>query len=380
MAFLTMIFGHITLHLQGMNVENFIKYLVKNKIYIKEVKRQNYNSFYIKTNCFYYKKLLEQANKLCYNISVVKTTGLYGIFAFFKKRIALAIILIIGIVFTAIASLFVWQIEINGTQNVSSEQIAKVLSDNNICSGVAKTNINVTNIEQLLYDNFEHISLASATIYGNSLIINVKEKLFVPEMQKTFEPLLATNSGVIQSINLISGTLNCKVGDTVKKGDVLVYPHIFDANNNIRPIIALAEIVANVDVVGSVEYNTNQTIYTRTGKRVVNKKYSLWGINYKEDKNKVPFANYEIDTQEYYAFDNNILPILITKTIYYQTTGEDIVVPFDQVKQQQIDLSKTLAYNNLPSQTEVLKEQTIISNDQNIYYIVTYLTTLQSIV
>ena len=109
MSLLDFIFGTIGLCIKGMNVEKFISILAKNKIYVTNIKRINYNHFELKTNCFYYKKLLEQASKLCYNISVIKTTGLYSFYCFFKKRLALFVMLVVGVSLFAINTLFIWK-------------------------------------------------------------------------------------------------------------------------------------------------------------------------------------------------------------------------------------------------------------------------------
>ena len=72
MNFLYWLMGSVTLDVYGMNLERFLMALAKNNISVSNVIRLSHNHFYIKTNCFYYKKLLEQADKLCYTISVKK--------------------------------------------------------------------------------------------------------------------------------------------------------------------------------------------------------------------------------------------------------------------------------------------------------------------
>lgn len=378
MVFINFLMGTITIDIKGMNVEKLISILLKNNIYIRDIVRITYNNFTLKTNCFYIKKMLEQTDKLCYNVNVVKTTGLYGIFTFLKSRIALTITFVLGLMFLVISNFFVWQIKIYGNQTLQSYQICKLLKDNNIRVGASKTSVDVEKIERLIYDNFDEVSLVSATIYGSSVVINIKEKLVVEEMQD-FEPLVAKQSGVIQSITLISGTLNCKVGDVVKKGDVLVYPYVVDANGEQKPIIALAQINAYVDVVGKVEFNENQVEYVRTGEYKTVRFYSIFGLEFKLSKFSNTYKNYDLVKDEYYVFNNNLLPIKILSYTYYETKGKESVVDFETVKQQQIELSKELAYKNLPKNIEVLDKQTLISQDQNIYYIVTYLKTIQSI-
>lgn len=378
MSLLDFLFGTISLCINGMNVEKFILILSKNKIYVTNIKRINYNHFELKTNCFYYKKLLEQASKLCYNISVIKTTGLYSFYCFFKKRLALFAMLVVGVSLFAINTLFMWKIEVNGNSQIATSKLTTMLNKHDIYIGCAKSKINTTQVEQLVYSNFNQVGLVSAVMYGNTLVINIQEKLYVKELE-TFEPLVATKNGVIKDVVLISGTLNCKVGDTVKKGDILVYPYVYDANNMEKPIIALAQITAYVDVEGRVEYNEYQTTYQKTGKSKTHRALNIFGLKINLTKNHNTYKNYNTKTASYYVFNNNLLPIKITKTTYYQTKPQQTFVEFEKVKQFHIDKSKQLAYESV-GKLEVLQENTVISNNENMYYIITYLKTLQSIV
>ncbi len=379
MNFLYWLMGSVTLDIYGMNLERFLMALAKNNISVSNVIRLSHNHFYIKTNCFYYKKLLEQADKLCYTISVKNITGIYAVYMFFKKRLALFITLVFGTVLTISSCFFVWQIKINGNATIEYYDISHVLKNNGVYVGKQLSKVDPELVEQLLYKNFDQISLVSATVYGTSLVINIKEKLSVPEMQTEFEPLCATQDGIIESITLISGTLNCKVGDTVKKGDVLVYPYTIDSLGEQHPIIALADVCAYVDVQGRVEYNENQINYTRTGKKTVCRYYNLFGFEISLDNNVNKYDNFERVVSQQYVSANNLLPLKIKTITYYQTIGEEVFVDFDKVKDQQIKLSKKLAYNNLPTGQKVLSEQTLVTNNQNVYYIITYLKTLQYI-
>jgi len=194
--------------------------------------------------------------------------------------------------------------------------------------------------------------------------------------------------GRIQSVSRIdvvariSGYLTksyFKEGDIVKKGDILVYPYIIDASGNQKPIIALAEINAKVSFEGRVEFNENQLKYTKTGKSTTIKYYSIFGFEFKLSKTQNKYDNYELSKQEYYVFKNNLVPIKVISYTYYQTKGEEVKVDFESVKDEQIELSKSLAYKQINNQP-ITNEQTLITQNGNIYYVITYLTTIQSIV
>lgn len=178
--------GFVDVEIQGLNLEKFLNLLIKNNIEVCCVRRKEFNKFCVKVPYSNYKKFLEVSNKLCYNIIVNKYTGLIKILKFFKERLALVLSLVCATVLIFISNMFVFQFEINGNSNVTTEQICEVLSNNNVSFGTLKSNIGLKEIQNLLLENFEEMSLVSCTIVGNTLFINIKESILVDKVVEEF--------------------------------------------------------------------------------------------------------------------------------------------------------------------------------------------------
>lgn len=173
--------SYVCLEVEGLNVERFINFLVKEKIYIRNLKRIRYDYFCLEVQHRNLKKVLEMGDKLCYNISVKKVKGMQKIFNFFMRRIALCVSVILALLFVFFTNNFIFQFEISGLEQITENEIYEVLEKNNIGFATHKQSINLVNIENLLMGEFENISLISTTIVGNTLFINIKESVDIKD-------------------------------------------------------------------------------------------------------------------------------------------------------------------------------------------------------
>ena len=178
--------GFLEIEVNGLNIEKFLNLLNKEGVFVCFVDKKEFNNFCIKIPYIHYKKFLEIAGKMCYNISVKKVTGLKKYLNFFKSRIALTIGILVIAIFMPFINLFLFQFSINGNKTISDEQICAVLDKNNISVGSFKQNIDTKNVEKILLGEFKNISLVSCSMLGNTLLINIKEKIIVDKNENNF--------------------------------------------------------------------------------------------------------------------------------------------------------------------------------------------------
>ena len=176
----------VEIEVNGLNIEKFLNLLNKEGVFVSFVNKIEFNNFCIKIPYRDYKKFLEITGKLCYNISVKKITGFKKYLNFFKSRIALTIGIIVVAILTPFINLFLFQFNISGNKSITKLQICKVLNENNISVWWLKQKINKKDVEKLLLREFENISLVSCSMIGNSLLINIKEKIIIDKNENDF--------------------------------------------------------------------------------------------------------------------------------------------------------------------------------------------------
>lgn len=122
-------------------------------------------------------------------------------------------------------SLFLWDIQLVKEGQLTNEMLLTFLQDNGVSYGSYKKSIDIDFIEKKLRDEYPFIIWTSFKIEGTRLFVDVKENEKTVAAIETDEKacdLKATVTGKVVSIITRSGVPQVKIGDEVKKGDVLV--------------------------------------------------------------------------------------------------------------------------------------------------------------
>ena len=151
---------------------------------------------------------------------------------------------------------FVWNIEITGNQNVSTEEIIECLISHEIDIGLKKEQIDCSKIERLLREHFQEMGWVSVYLEHTNLCIDIKESLYdtmepIENEQSKQYHLIANKDATIYSIITRAGTPVITKGQKVKKGDLLVLGQneILDDAGEVKEILyykAEAQIIGDV--------------------------------------------------------------------------------------------------------------------------------------
>ena len=249
---------------------------------------------------------------------------------------------------------FVFKIEVWGNKTITTVEVKDYT--NKILTSKLKAKINTKDIENKIKRNFNLASSVSVAIIGQSLVVNLCEGVLPPEMEGDFESIKSDYDGLVTDIKLIQGTLNVKVGDVVQKGDILVYPYIIDTDGEKREVKPQAEIMADIWLRG--EYcHKDYTIKTqRTGNYEVKSNVFLGNkIIYSQNK-ILKFQDFEEEKKVEDLVYNNLLPFKVEKTYYYELETVEINKPYEENKEEIIELARQNVLIFL-EKNEIIKEE-----------------------
>lgn len=344
------------IELDGYNIDNLLKTLHFKKITLMNVERAAHN----KVSFEILDKDHKKVKRYIANFKVKETLSkCKQIPQILLNNLGVILGCFVGILFGIFASNYTWQIQVYGTKDLSVNDIITVLSENGIRKG--KINHQTSEeIEEILLNKYDRIAQVSVIREGTAIIINLSEKLVYVEGE--FQPIVAKHSGIIKEINIITGTTNVKVGDYVNAGDILVLPFNINANGEKVSVNPLAEIKAEIYVVGKAEINKTETKLVRTGNSTTTYDYKFKGKKIFSGKNKNSFALFELVV--YNENISDILPLNRDVITYYELTETEVINDFEKEKQNLIDESVSKAYETLPV-GEILNEttQTSVLND-----------------
>lgn len=323
-------------HICGLNQERLLNEICKN-IPLSDIERNAKNNTTFKCSYFDYKKtekLLK--NKNIEVVSVSHQGAAHNVRRILTSYGLLAALFLFFVLYL-FQNLFILQYEIKGVDRLSTTEVVVFIKKN---FSNRKSEIVVKDVEIGLIDEFDEISFASCIIKGQTLVVNIKEKLLPDEMYGQFLPIVSKKDARITKINLISGTLNIKVGDIVRKGDILVEPYVIDTSGNIKKVEAKAEIFAEVYNEGISNHFESFLKIERTGRTVVKNEVTLFGLSIYNFKEKLNFAIYEVEFEEVSLIKNLFLPFKMKKTVYYELQQTIVESKFEDVKEEYISKAK----------------------------------------
>lgn len=191
-----------------------------------------------------YNRLLDMLEKLGAESEILNKTGLYwGIKGFFGRPV-----LLLGLLLLLSLDLYiptrVLFVEIKGNVTVPSGLIAEKAEQAGIRFGASRRTIRSEKIKNTLLSSIPQLQWVGVNTTGCVATITVQEGAEYPAQQsKTPNCIIADIDGVIQEITVTSGTALCKVGQAVKKGQLLISGYT-DLGLLVRVNSAEAEILA----------------------------------------------------------------------------------------------------------------------------------------
>lgn len=349
--------ARVRIKVVGYNLDQLINRLQNNNIVCYNIERIENNIMIFSVSIRQYKKVKPLLKNYEYHIQYL---GVANFKTWFIKN--LAIILVVPIAFSLMefSTRFTWAIKIYGANGELDKSVISILKKNDIAVGRLMPKDN-QQIEQILLAELPNVAQVSCIKRGTSLIINISKKLvYTPE---NYEPIKAQYNGVVTNFSLISGTMAVNIGDFVSVGDILVYPFTLDKDNNQVAVKPIAEVRAKAYVVGSSKISSSMVELVRTGKTHTISSMQFLNKNLFSKKVPKPFALYE--TRVYNQYISSVLPIVKTKVIYYEmdykVINYDLLAEQSRIERESVDL----AYKNLPTNSEILDDQTtsLIVND-----------------
>lgn len=255
--------GYVTISISGDGCEQILNLCAKYGIRYRRLHYKNGAIIGdIKVKDF--RKLRSVRPKRSAKIHIIKKRGLPFKTVKYKNRLGFIVGFAIFIILIEFLSGFIWNIKIVGTDKVNDKEIINLCQRYNIKIGTRIKKIDTLKFAQQLLIDHKKLAWASLNIEGTLLTVNITESKntnddIVPSN------LIAKSDGEIKKIDVTSGTVNVKIGDTVRKGDILV-SGIIENLSSTTFVNSKGTVTAfsNMDIM--VTDNYNQKIFIKTNK------------------------------------------------------------------------------------------------------------------
>lgn len=366
---LAYILGYLEIKVEGYFIEKFINNCLKSNIFLWNIKRKRTTIMTCNIGVKDFKNIRKILKQTKCRIKIEKKKGLPFTFNKYRKRKIFALLIFIILIIIAILSNFVWNIQIEGTEKISKDELIQTLKEEGLSIGKFKPGIETREIINKVRLDRDDIAWIGIEITGTNAIVKVVETEEKPEIvdEDEYCNIVATKDGVVTKIMAQNGTPLVKNGDLIKKGTVLIGGWLEGKYTGTR------YVHSNGQVEAKVWYTQKERVYLKETKKEdtgeAQNKYSVninnFIINFNKRVSK--FENYDTieEAKKIKLFSNFYLPIELVKTTYKEYKVVEIAHTLEEAKTIGIERAKDKLNAQIENTNNITDEQVNIKEETN---------------
>ncbi len=319
--------GILEIEIYGIYPEKMLNLCEKHRISIWDIRFKK-GKICCKINVRDFKKLPKIFKRQGVRLHILKRWGIPFFTNKYKRRFGIFAGLLIFMLMLNMLSNFVWVIEVKGNKNVSVNEIKTDCQKIGIKEGTAIKGFDAKNKAQELLLLNDKLSWASFNIEGCILTVDVTEITPKDEGKFLASNLVADSDGIIKHIDVTVGNCVVKVGDTVKKGDVLV-SGIIENENGTKFVKSRGKIIAETVTVTELTQNYIIKESVLTGKQKTKTVLEVFTLKiplyFGAEKGEYE-SNYKAKNLKLFG---NSIPIRVHKKQFIFKRTQEIKLDFD---------------------------------------------------
>lgn len=329
--------GYLRITIEGYYIERFINISRSKKYMMWNIKKCNEINMELNIEKKDFKEFCKIAKKTQCKIKIKAKKGLPFLIEKYKKRKVFLLFLCLIIFAIILSSNFIWNIDIIEENGENLENVMEDVKNAGLNIGKFKSKIDTKEIINKIRLNRKDIAWMGIELKGTNAIVKIVKASEKPDIiaEDEYCNIVSDKDGVITKINAQNGTANVKVGDTIKKGDILINGWMEGKYTGIRYVHAKGNVEARVWYTKSkkIEYKTTEKEETGRIDTVYAMKINKFKINFPKK-----LSNFEIyDTIEtenkVRIFSNFYLPISVIKTINKEQKLVDKTYSIEEAKE-----------------------------------------------
>ena len=324
-SFVRWLRGYVRLCVAGYSPERFLNMCCFHQLFIwgLEPTEKGYGMYMSISDFRKLKPLVRKTH------TKVTLEGRYG-FPFFLARYRKRKLFFAGLFLCAVLlrgySLFIWDIHFEGNERYPDTTLAEFLESEGVAPAMLRSRVDCPGIVKAIRKEYNDIVWVSASIDGSRLKIQVKENEDTfPEKDASVVPdggeekpvdLIASADGVVTKIVTRSGVPQVHVGDTVKKGDILVLGRV-EVVNDSQEVVSYQYHRSDADVFADTQMEYTDTLPLTYQEKVYDgkKKYQPfirladWTVSVGSIKNKYEHSERVTEETQIRLGENFYLPL-----------------------------------------------------------------------
>ena len=272
--------------------------------------------------------------------------GIPHIFKMLLKRWGIIAGIVAAIFIICLSESVIWEVRVECNGELSENDVKKVLAEHGVYPGAWKEGLDIDHIQNDIESERQDIAWISVNVIGTVAYIELIEEVIPPSVE-VYDGvnLVAASDGVITGFEVITGMTVTEIGQTVKKGELLV-SGLYDSERfGFRSVEAGGSVFARTEESFEVEIPLEYTV--RTAKRREITEISLIFFNFRQKifkKGGFSGINYDIIYSDIYIYsrDGITVPVglsvgcrnIYTETAVKRSLNEAVDLAYFEINRQ----------------------------------------------
>ena len=354
--------GYVNITVEGYYIEKFINICTNKNIMLWNLKRENSIVLRASIHISDFKLLKRICKDTRCKVKIEKKKGFPFVIKKYKKR-KVFIGLLIAIIFIIIGlSNFIWNIEVEGLETISKQDILNLAETEGLAVGKFKGKIDTKEVINKIRLVRDDIAWVGIDVKGTNAIIKVVEADKKPEIvdEDDYCNIVADKDAIIRKVSAQNGTPLVKEGDVVKKGDIIIEGVFRGKYTGDRYVHAQGEVQAEVWYTSTQRVELQEVQKKETGEQETKYSVKLNNFHINFHKSIPKFEKYDtIETgKKLKLFSNFYLPIELVEYTYKEYEEVVVIHSIEEAKQIGIDRAEE-------ELSEELKDKEILDTQIN---------------
>lgn len=327
--------GYVYVSVEGFFIERFINICRNKNIVLQDLQREN--NAYIKFKLLKsdFKEIRHIAKSAKCKVKIEKKEGIPFFINRYRKRKIFAVAILAIAIFIFVLTKFIWNIEVQGNENISREEIIELVKEYGISIGTYKSKIDTDKISNSIRLKRDDLAWIGISVQGTNAIITVREAIEKPEIIDKNEVcnIVSTKDSTISKIIVQNGTAVVAEGDEVKAGDLLVEGIMKGEHTGDRYVHAEATVYGKIICEKEKKENFLQNEKIKTGNIEHKNKICINNFKINFGKGVSKFQNYDtiMESKKMKLFSNFYFPIEIQTT-----TNEEFIIQEKRYEEEEL--------------------------------------------
>lgn len=191
---------------------------------------------------------LEDIARRCMcDMSVLGTAGGSTRRRFLKNHVWLLVSLLVTLGILAASSLFIWDIDVYGCDELSEGEVLRALSDCGVDCGAYWPALSVDMIRADMLTRLPELAWMTVNVSGSRAIVLVEERVEKPEIyiESAGADIVAAHTGIIRRLSVLNGTPLVGTGQSVTAGETVISGTMESLSRDARYVRAQGGVTAD---------------------------------------------------------------------------------------------------------------------------------------